>query len=83
VSWAWEYDPAEDAVIGGASPALIAEVEKKADELVRAAAALHLDGSTYQGGPLKGGDAIVPGGMFVYLVVPRHERVYIMQVTAW
>jgi hypothetical protein len=40
VSWDWEYEPSEDFVIGGdvpAPPALIVQVEKKAEELVRAA----------------------------------------------
>ncbi|MEY9944627.1 hypothetical protein [Kitasatospora sp. GAS1066B] len=34
------------------------------------------------GGP-KGQDALLPGGTFVHLIVPRHERVYIRQITAW
>ncbi|WP_194238880.1 hypothetical protein [Streptomyces spongiae] len=29
----------------------------------------------------KGGFAHVSGGFFNYLIVPRHERLYIMQVT--
>ncbi|WP_329583811.1 hypothetical protein OG500_26260 [Kitasatospora sp. NBC_01250] len=68
---------------GGAPAALIAEVEKKADELVRAASAFYLDGTGYEGDGPKGQDALVPGGMFVSLVVPRHECVYIRQVTGW
>ncbi|WP_309484440.1 hypothetical protein [Streptomyces himalayensis] len=50
------------------------------DELVRAAA-FYLDGTGYQGEGPKGGFAHVPGGFFNYLIVPRHERLYIMQVT--
>ncbi|MEU5271985.1 hypothetical protein AB0G77_26240 [Streptomyces hygroscopicus] len=38
MSWAWEDEPSEDQLVGGAPPALVAEVEKKADELVRFAA---------------------------------------------
>ncbi|MEO3755016.1 hypothetical protein [Streptomyces sp. B6B3] len=57
-------------------------MQKKAEELVRAAAALYLDGTTYQGGPLKGGDAIVAGRDVRLARRPRHECVYIMQVTA-
>lgn len=37
MTWQWEYDPDEQHVAGGAPPAFLAEVEKKADELVRAA----------------------------------------------
>ncbi|WP_405555759.1 hypothetical protein OHV08_17950 [Streptomyces canus] len=49
--------------------------------MVRAAAAFYLDGTGYQGEGPKGGFAHVPGGFFNYLIVPRHERLYIMQVT--
>ncbi|OAH15232.1 hypothetical protein [Streptomyces jeddahensis] len=37
--WRWEYDPDEAHVIGGdtpAPPAFVAEIEKRADEIVRA-----------------------------------------------
>ncbi|WP_349775365.1 hypothetical protein [Streptomyces vilmorinianum] len=50
---------------------------------MRAAAAFYLDGATYSEVGPKGTDALVPGGMFTYLVVPRHECVYIRQVTYW
>ncbi|WP_234048402.1 hypothetical protein [Streptomyces liliifuscus] len=66
---------------GGAPPAFLAEVEKRVDELVRAAAAFCVDGTTRQGEGPNGGFAHVPGGFFNYLIVPRHERLYIMQVT--
>ncbi|MEU9795483.1 hypothetical protein AB0E27_33755 [Streptomyces sparsogenes] len=58
-------------------------MEKKADELVRAAAALYLDGSAYQGPSPRGETSLVPGGMFFSQVIPRHKRVYVLQVTAW
>lgn len=48
MTWRWEYDPDEAYVIGGAPPAFVAEIEKQADELVRAAAAFHLDGASYR-----------------------------------
>ncbi|UIX31200.1 hypothetical protein [Streptomyces sp. GQFP] len=81
MGWQWEYDPDGRHVIGDAPPAFIAEVEKMANELVRAAAAFYLGGTGYQGEGPKGAFAHVPGGFFNYLVVPRHERLYIMQVT--
>ncbi|TVL89127.1 hypothetical protein [Streptomyces sp. SAJ15] len=83
MSWAWEYEPTEESVVGGAPPALVVEVEKRADEIVRAAEALYLDGTAYQGPSPSGENVLVPGGMFVCQVVPRHERVYILQVSAW
>ncbi len=50
MSWRWECDPSEEHVIGGAPPVFVAEVEKTADELVRAAEARYLDGTLFQGG---------------------------------
>ena len=81
MTWRWEYDPDGQHVIGGAPPAFVAEVEKMADELVRAASAFYLGGSGYQGQGPKGGVAHVPGGFLEYLVIPRHECVYVLQVT--
>ena len=84
--WRWEYDPDETHVIGGptpAPPAFVAEVEKRADEIVRAAEALYLDGTTYQGVGEGTQTAYVPGGMFLFLTIPRSECVYILQVTPW
>lgn len=85
-SWRWEYDPDETHVVGGESPAplaFIAEVEKRADEIVRAAEVLHLDGTTYEGVGEGVQTALVPGGMFLYLTIARHECVYILQVSGW
>ncbi|WP_455360722.1 hypothetical protein [Streptomyces sp. SYSU K21746] len=84
--WRWEYDPSESHVVGGETPApaaFVAEVEKRAAEIVRAAEALHLDGASFQGVSDGVQTAFVPGGMFLYLSVARHECVYILQVSAW
>ncbi|POX64688.1 hypothetical protein C3492_02750 [Streptomyces sp. Ru62] len=81
MTWRWEYDPDEAYVIGGAPPAFVAEVEKQADELVRAAAAFYLDGASYQEAGPKGNVSHVPGGFFLYLIVPRHECLYVHQAT--
>jgi hypothetical protein len=56
-------------------------VERKAHELVRAAEALHVHGRAAEGIDPRGGDIIVPGGMFRYQVVVRSERVYVVQIT--
>jgi hypothetical protein len=82
VSWAWEYSPSEEYLTEGAPPVFIAEVEEKAEELVRAAEALYLDGTTYQGAgePMK--TAVVTHGFFLYCVVPRSERVYVLRLHA-
>ncbi|MEV5014044.1 hypothetical protein AB0K79_05580 [Streptomyces sp. NPDC053782] len=49
MTWRWEYVPDEETVAAGAPAEFLSEVEKKADELVRAAEALHLHGPTFQG----------------------------------
>jgi hypothetical protein len=83
VTWSWEYEPSEEYVAAGAPPTLIIEVEKRAGELARAAEALYVHGVAYEGLSPSGGTALIPGGMFDYQVIPRHERVYVFQVTAW
>ncbi|UUU40220.1 hypothetical protein [Streptomyces sp. NBC_00162] len=81
MTWRWEYDPSEEYVTGGAPPAFVAEVEKAADELVRASEALYLDGTAYREMGPKGAVMNLDDGMFVYLIIPRSECVYIRQVT--
>jgi hypothetical protein len=73
VTWRWEYVPDEEAVAAGASPAFLAEVEKTADELVRAAEALYLHGPAYQGADDGAKHAVVAGGFFVYMITPRSD----------
>lgn len=62
-------------------PHFLAGVARKADELVRANEALHVHGRAHAGTDPKGGDVIIPGGMFTYQVVVRSERVYVVQIT--
>ncbi|MGW3415187.1 hypothetical protein [Streptomyces sp. NPDC000888] len=80
MTWQWEYVPDEETVAAGAPPAFIAEVEK-ADELVRAAEAVHLHGPAYQGADEGAKHAFVDGGSFVYMITPRTELVSIWQIT--
>ncbi|MEU5888420.1 hypothetical protein ABZ835_16495 [Streptomyces sp. NPDC047461] len=81
MTWSWEYVPDEETVAAGAPTAFLAEVEKKADELVRAAEVLHLHGAGYQGADEGAKHAFVTGGFFVYMVTPRSELVSIWQIT--
>ncbi|MEU2869885.1 hypothetical protein ABZ769_11860 [Streptomyces olivoreticuli] len=82
--WAWEYDPDAQHVIGETPDlAFVAQVEEHADELVRAAAALYLDGGVYQGKSPGVQEAVISNGMFQYLTVVRQQRLYIIQVTVW
>ncbi|QMU73333.1 hypothetical protein [Streptacidiphilus sp. P02-A3a] len=82
MSWSWEYLPSEEYVTGGAPAEFLAAVHGKADELVRAAEALYLDGTAYEGAgePMQYVD--VAGGFFAYYVVPRLELVVLCQVTS-
>ncbi|MPY31662.1 hypothetical protein FNH09_10315 [Streptomyces adustus] len=81
MTWRWEYVPDEETVAVGAPPGFVAEVEKTADELVRAAEALHLHGPAYQGADEGAKHAFVADGFFVYMVTPRSELVSIWQIT--
>ncbi|TQF03077.1 hypothetical protein E6W39_13465 [Kitasatospora acidiphila] len=82
MSWSWEYHPDAEYVAAGAPVAFLAEVARRADELVRAAEALYLDGTSFEGvGPgMEAAD--VSGGMFHYFIAPHLETVFIVQVTA-
>lgn len=81
MSWQWEYAFGAEQSVRTAPADFVTEVEKKAAELVRAAEALYLHGAAHQGVDPKGGDVMVPGGMFRYQIVIRSERVYIVQIT--
>ncbi|TVL94484.1 hypothetical protein CD790_02200 [Streptomyces sp. SAJ15] len=82
--WGWEYDPDARHVIGETpNLAFVAQVEERADELVRAAAALFLNGTAYQGRSPGLREEVLPSGMFQYLTVVRQQRLYIVQVTPW
>ncbi|MDF3288398.1 hypothetical protein [Streptomyces silvisoli] len=82
--WAWEYFPDAHEVIGDTpNLALIAQIEERADELVRAAAVEYPDGTAYQGHSPGQREEIVPNGMFEYLTIVRHERIYITQITGY
>ncbi|MFE8942534.1 hypothetical protein [Streptomyces sp. NPDC007856] len=81
MSWTWEYAFAAEAAARHLPPAFLTEVEHKAAELVRAAEALYVHGRAHAGHDSKGGDVVVPGGMFTYQIVVRSERVYVLQIT--
>ncbi|MGQ4384668.1 hypothetical protein [Streptomyces sp. SAS_270] len=81
MSWKWEYAFGAEEAARTAPTDFLTRVERKADELVRAAEAVHIHGRDHKGVDPKGGDIIVPGGMFTYQVVVRSERVYVVQIT--
>ncbi|MGW1005163.1 hypothetical protein [Streptomyces sp. NPDC002520] len=81
MSWKWEYAFGAEEAARTAPADFLTAVERKADELVRAVEAVHNHGRAHEGIDPKGGDVIVPGGMFTYQVVVRSERVYVVQIT--
>ncbi|MGW4910080.1 hypothetical protein [Streptomyces sp. NPDC004270] len=80
--WAWDYNPSAEYVMDGLLPGVVAEVERLATEL----AALGQD-SVKVGRPLdrEGGlrefDILGGRGFISFLPVPRHECVYVCNVT--
>ncbi|WP_210637430.1 hypothetical protein [Streptomyces sp. GESEQ-13] len=84
MSWAWECAlGAEEAARTPppAPPAFIAEVDHKAAELVRAAEAQYVHGRAPAELDPTGSDITVRGGMFIYRIVVRSERVNTLQTT--
>ncbi|MFB7651928.1 MULTISPECIES: hypothetical protein [unclassified Streptomyces] len=80
MSWRWEYVFGAEEAARSAPRSFLAGVESRADELVRAAEALYVHGRGHEGTDPKGGDIIVPGGMFTYQTVVRSERVFVVQI---
>ncbi|MFB6643641.1 hypothetical protein ACFCYF_41155 [Streptomyces chartreusis] len=81
MSWKWEYAFGAEEAARTAPSDFMAAVSRRADELVRAAEALHVHGRAYEGIDPGGGEIIVSGGWFGYQVVVRSERVYVVQIT--
>jgi hypothetical protein len=81
VSWKWEYAFGAEEAARTVPADFLAAVSRRADELIRAAEALHVHGRAYEGIDPKGGEIIVSGGWFRYQVVVRSERVYVVHIT--
>ncbi|MBJ6645404.1 hypothetical protein DD630_14775 [Streptomyces sp. BSE7F] len=81
MSWTWEYVFGAEEAARTAPPAFLTEIERKADELVRAAEAQYLHGPAHDRDDPKGDDIVVPGGMFSYQIVVCSERVFVVQIT--
>ncbi|MEV7322423.1 hypothetical protein [Streptomyces sp. NPDC093970] len=81
MSWKWEYAFGAEEAARSVPADFLAAVSRRADELVRAAEALHVHGRAYKGIDPRGGDVIVSGGWFNYQVVVRSERVFVVHIT--
>jgi hypothetical protein len=83
VSWAWEYEPNETS-----SAVTILLPQRSLHRSRRrpkswSVPPKRLDGTAYQGAGEGTRTATVANGFFLYLVIPRHQRVYLLQVTAY
>ncbi|UUU33184.1 hypothetical protein JIX56_26775 [Streptomyces sp. CA-210063] len=80
--WSWDYNPSAEYITAGLPPGVVAEIERLATEL---AALGH--GSVRVGRPAdrEGGlrefDLLGGRGFISFLAVPRHECVYVCDVT--
>ncbi|MCC3767062.1 hypothetical protein [Streptomyces sp. UNOC14_S4] len=82
--WGWEYDPDAHHVIGDTpNLSFVAQVEERVEELVRAAAALYLNGCAFEGRSPGVQEEVLSGGMFHYLTVVRNQRIYVVKVIPW
>ncbi|CAL9299667.1 hypothetical protein [Streptomyces sp. SudanB182_2057] len=81
MSWKWEYAFGAEEAARTAPAAFLADVARKAEELLRAAETLYLHGPAHRQPDPKGGEVIVPGGMFRYQIIVRSERLYVVQIT--
>ncbi|MFF4901076.1 hypothetical protein [Streptomyces sp. NPDC001068] len=81
MSWKWEYAFGAEEAARSVPADFLAAVSRRADELVRAAEALHVHGRAHKGIDPRGGDVIVSGGWFNYQVVVRSERVFVVHIT--
>lgn len=62
MSWKWEYAFGAEEAARSLPSGFPAAIEDAADELVRAAEALHVHGRVHEGLDPKGGHIIVSGG---------------------
>ncbi|MEW2528088.1 hypothetical protein [Streptomyces sp. NPDC047071] len=80
--WTWDWNPSQEYLTEGLPPGVVAEVERLATEL----AALG-PGSERVGRPIdrEGGlrefDFLAGRGFISFLAIPRHECVYICNIT--
>jgi hypothetical protein len=80
--WGWEYNPDEEHVAGGLPPGVVAEVERLATELaVLGAGAASVGRPLDREGGLREFDILRGRGFISFLVVPRHQRLYVCNIT--
>jgi hypothetical protein len=80
--WAWEYGSDPEYVTAGLPPGVIAEVERLAPELAALGPeAAKIGRPVDRDGGLREFDILSGRGFISFLAVPRHQRVYICNIT--
>ncbi|MEV7506181.1 hypothetical protein [Streptomyces sp. NPDC093018] len=80
--WAWDYNPSAEYITGGLPPGVGAEVERLAVELAALGHdAVKVGRPIDREGGLREFDILGGRGFISFLAVPRHECVYICNIT--
>ncbi|MFI6726210.1 hypothetical protein NRF20_27125 [Streptomyces sp. R-74717] len=80
--WTWDFNPSAEYITGGLPPGVVAEVERLATELTALGHdAVKVGRPLDKEGGLREFDLMGGRGFISFLAVPRHECVYICNVT--
>ncbi|NUR01215.1 MAG: hypothetical protein HOY79_33200 [Streptomyces sp.] len=80
--WAWDYNPSAEYVTDGLPAGVVAEVERLATELATLGRDSVKVGRPFdKEGGLREFDILGGRGFISFLAVPRHECVYVCNVT--
>ncbi|MEW2393920.1 hypothetical protein AB0933_36760 [Streptomyces venezuelae] len=80
--WSWDWNPSEEYLTDGVPPGVVAEVERLATELaVLGPESVRIGRPTDREGGLREFDFLGGRGFINFLPVPRHECVYVCNIT--
>ncbi|MFF2406531.1 hypothetical protein [Streptomyces sp. NPDC058092] len=80
--WTWDYNPSAEYITGELPPGVVAEVERLATELAALGHdAVKIGRPLDREGGLREFDIMGGRGFISFLAVPRHECVYVCNVT--
>ncbi|MFD3931774.1 hypothetical protein [Streptomyces sp. NBC_01356] len=80
--WSWDYNPSAEYITEGLPPGVVAEVERLATELAALGHdAVRIGRPVDREGGLREFDLLGGRGFISFLAVPRHECVYVCNVT--
>jgi hypothetical protein len=80
--WSWDYNPSQEYITSGLPPGVVAEVERLATELAALGNEANKVGRPIdREGGLREFDILGGRGFISFLAVPRHECLYVCNVT--